>query len=92
MRRLALIVALLLLSGLGVGYAVAQDEPATPPTYLLDCASTPEAGAISSPDTLTDPTVEAAVAEEQELLETNATPGATPGQFACATPEATPAT
>lgn len=92
MRRLTLTVALLLLSGLGVGYAVAQDQPATPPTYLLDCAATPEAGAIASPDTLTDPTVEAVIAEDQELLETNATPDATPGLFACASPEATPAT
>ena len=91
MRKLMVIVALLSLTGLGAGYAVAQDQPATPPTYLVDCAS-PVAGAIASPDTLTDPAVEDTTGQETELLEMNATPEATPGQFACATPQATPGT
>lgn len=87
MRKLAVIVAMLLVAGLGVGYSKAQDQPATPPTYLVNCG-TP--AAIASPDTLTDPNVDASVAQDQALLETNATAAATPGQFQCATPEATP--
>lgn len=88
MRKLAVLVAILLVIGLGVGYSRAQDQPATPPTYLVHCASP---AAISSPDTLTDPTTEASVGQDLELLETNATAAATPGQFQCATPAATAA-
>ena len=90
MRKFTVIVTLLVLTGLGAGYTVAQDQPATPATYLVDC-STPASGVIASPDTLTDPAAEATTSLDNQLLELDASPQATPGQFECEAPDATPA-
>jgi hypothetical protein len=98
MRKMTILVAfiaLVALGGVGGGRFVQADEPvATPPTYHVPCAS-PEASPAASPAITATPavaTLEAQEAQQHELAEMNATPPATPGLFACASPEATPGT
>jgi hypothetical protein len=93
MRKLiAGLVLLLIVAGLTAGpYAFAQDEPATPETYVVDCPSptipaSPDANAVGT----VDPEVNATVETEMELAGMDASPKASPGIFVCASPEATP--
>lgn len=94
MRKLIAGLALLLIvAGMTAGqYAFAQDEPATPETYVVECPSpsipaSPDADAVGT----VDPEVNATVETQMELAGMDASPEASPGIFACASPEATPA-
>jgi hypothetical protein len=97
MRKMTILVALIALVALGGmsggRFVQADEQPvATPPTYHVPCAS-PEASPAASPAIAATPavaTLEAQQAQQHELAEMNATPPATPGLFACASPVATP--
>jgi hypothetical protein len=88
-RKVIAGVALLFVIGAGAGqYTFAQDEPATPEVYEVPCG-TPSV--VASPETATvPPEANATVDTSMELAGMNATPDASPGLFACASPEGSP--
>lgn len=97
MRAVIIVVAVLAVLALGVGYTVAQDQPATPAVYTINCGSPVASPATRAPATpatgtslLTDPTVDAAQNAENNAAEMTTGPQATPGVFTCASPGATP--
>lgn len=94
MRRIIVGCALLALLSVFAGqYATAQDEPATPVTYSVECG-TPLAESSPAADDAAlgtvDPEANSTVENAMELAGMNASPEASPGIFVCASPEGTP--
>jgi hypothetical protein len=94
MRRIIVGCALLALFGVFAGqYAIAQDEPATPVVYSVECGTPLAASSPAADDAAigtVDPQANATVENAMELAGMDATPEASPGVYVCASPEATP--